>query len=204
VNYSDLEDRLNAEYYHPKYDQVQRQLEEVDAVVTIRDILDPDESKPLINGKDISGLSSTGKRQYVEEGTPYLRAGDVKRNEIDIHGSNKVRYTQQDLKENRWLQVGDLLFSRKGTTGRVSTVTEQEVDSIISSEVMKIRLRKAVMTSDGEMRKVDPFYISAYLNSRSGRSQIERHLTGSISQGINQPDLKSVKIPLPSEDEQKG
>jgi len=59
------------------------------------------------------------------------------------------------------------------------------------------------MTSDGEMRKVDPFYISAYLNSHSGRSQIERHLTGSISQGINQPDLKSVKILLPSEDEQK-
>lgn len=200
VAYSDLRDRLNAEYYHPKYDQVQQQLEEVDMVVTIQDILDPDKSYPLVNGKDISSLSATGKREYVEEGTPYLRAGDLKRNDIDIRGSNKVEYTSDDVKQNQRLHVGDILFSRKGTTGRAAAVTEREVDSLIASEVMKLQLRGAVMDPDGEMRNVDPFYISAYLNSKYGRMQIERHLTGSISQGINQHDLKSVRIPLPSED----
>ena len=202
VPHSELEDRLNPQYYHPKYDAVDEQLDKVDLVVTIDELLDPDESYALINGKDISSLSNTGKREYVEDGTPYLRAGDVGRNEIDLDDCNRVPYTADDLREYRQLVAGDILISRKGTTGRVSVVTEKEVHSIISSEVMKLSLRNAVMDPDGEMRDVDPFYVSAFLNSHFGKLQIERHLTGSVSQGINQTDLKAVKIPLPEEDVQ--
>jgi len=203
VPYSELEDRLNPEYYHPKYEEIDDQLEEVDLVATIDELLDPDEKYALINGKDISSLSNTGKREYVEDGTPYLRAGDVGRNEIDLDDCNRVPYTSDDLKEYRRLEKGDILVSRKGTTGRVSVVTDREKHSIISSEVMKLSLRNAVMGPEGEMRDIDSFYVSAYLNSRFGRMQIERHLTGSVSLGINQTDLKAVKIPLPEKEVQE-
>jgi hypothetical protein len=203
IPYSDLEDRLNPGYYHPKYKAIDEQLDKVDLVVTIDELLDPDERYALINGKDISQLSNTGKREYVEEGTPYLRAGDVKRNEIDLDDCNRVPYTTDDLNEYRQLKQGDILVSRKGTTGRVSVVTEREVNSIISSEVMKLTLRGSISYSSDDTRAIDPFYVSAFLNSHFGKLQIERHLTGSVSQGINQTDLKSVKIPLPEEEEQK-
>lgn len=202
VSYDELEDRLNPQYYHPKYDQIEEQLEGVDLVVSIEDLLDSDERWPLINGIDISSLSDTGKREYVDEGTPYLRAGDVDRNLIDLEDSNKVEFTRDDLKDSRKLESGDLVISRKGTTGRVSVVTDLEKHSIISSEVMKLRLRDEIEGPDGETRKVDPFYVSAYLNSHIGQLQIKRHLTGSISMGINQTDLKSVRLPLPDEDKQ--
>ncbi|WP_155119393.1 restriction endonuclease subunit S domain-containing protein [Halomicrobium katesii] len=68
---------------------------------------------------------------------------------------------------------------------------------------MKLSLRNAVMGPEGEMRDIDPFYVSAYLNSRFGKMQIERHLTGSVSLGINQTDLKAVKIPLPEKEVQE-
>lgn len=198
VKRSELVGRLNAEYYHPKYMEVRSKVTR-GTYVYLRDILDSE--KGMANGKDLSSISSDGKRHYSETGLPYLRVGDVKENEIDLVGAERIDaadYIATSLPKSR---VNDLLLTRKGTTGRAAVVSENEVQAVLSSEIIRIRLKKSIHIPDRGMISINPYYVAAYLNSDYGKSLILQKQTGGISEGINHPDLKDIEIPIPSQEE---
>jgi len=178
--------RLDAEYYQPKYDQVEEAIQECGS---------PSQNLgPLIesiqNGFDY--------REYTEEGTPYIRVGDVKNGKINFERAVKVPITMADVNKSIGLQVGDILFTRKGSFGNSAVVTELEVNGIISSEIMLVRL-----TSLSKQTTL-PEYISLFLNSKFGYLQVERRVHGVAYYSIAQPDLANLLIPiLPKKQQQK-
>ena len=169
--------------------------------IQLKDILI--EQDGIINGKDLSSLSVDGKRHYSEEGLPYLRVGDVKDNEIDLIGAEKIDADAYDISSFPCIQVGDLLVTRKGTTGRSAVVSEEETHAILSSEIIRIRLRGTINLQNGEQVNIYPYYVSAYINSFYGKQMILQKQTGGISEGINQPELKEMEIPILPEEEMK-
>lgn len=146
--------RLDAEYYQPKYDEAEK---------AITDCGFPTEKlgnliEAVQNGYDY--------RDYTETGTPYIRVGDVKGGQINIEHAVKIPISIADVSKPIGLQVGDILFTRKGSFGNSAVVTELEVDSIISSEIMLVRL--TVLQKESLL----PEYVSLFLNSDLGYLQI--------------------------------
>ena len=200
VDRRDIVGRINAEYYHPKYMEIRNKIIR-GPYIQLKDILI--EQDGIINGKDLSSLSVDGKRHYSEEGLPYLRVGDVKDNEIDLIGAEKIDADAYDISSFPCIQVGDLLVTRKGTTGRSAVVSEEETHAILSSEIIRIRLRGTINLQNGEQVNIYPYYVSAYINSFYGKQMILQKQTGGISEGINQPELKEMEIPILPEEEMK-
>lgn len=197
VKCSELVGRINAEYYNPKYMKVRNIVTEGDFILLNEILVEKD---GIINGKDLSAVSKNGKRHYNENGIPYLRVGDVKENEIDLIGAEKIDPFEYDLSTVPKLKVGDLLVTRKGTTGRAAVVSEDELKAILSSEIIRLRLVEDYVLSNKKKVRINPYYIAAYLNSNYGKQLILQKQTGGISEGINHPDLKEIEIPILSQD----
>ena len=178
--------RLDAEYYQPKYDRVEEAIK--DCGFPFQDLGSLIE--PIQNGFDY--------REYTEEGTPYIRVGDVKNGRINFESAVKIPIAMADVDKPVGLQVGDILFTRKGSFGNSAVVTELEVNGIISSEIMLVRLTSV------SKKTVLPEYVSLFLNSKFGYLQVERRVHGVAYYSISQPDLANLLIPiLPKPQQQK-
>jgi len=185
VNKSKLEGamRLDAEYYQPKYFQ-NEDIVRASAFTksTLADLI-----YPIRNGFDY--------RDFGEAGRPYIRVGDVLFGEVNYRDAVKVDISSDTIKKDVKIKVGDILFSRKGTFGRSAVVEDVFEDSIISSEIMRLRIKN---------ERVDPYYLSTFLNSRIGFLQVERRTHGVSNYSISQPDLQSVMIVIPLKELQLG
>jgi len=167
--------RLDAEYYHPKY----RENEEIIANCTYPvELLDSLIYKPK-NGFDY--------RVFSDSGFPYIRVGDLLNGEVLYREAEKVQISMCDIRKDIELKYGDILFSRKGTFGRAAVVEKEFTDFIISSEIMRLRLKN---------EKVNPYYLSTFLNSKFGFYQVERRTHGVSNFSITQEDLAGIKIPI--------
>ena len=197
VKKSQLVGRLNAEYYSPVYMDVRNKVTQ-HSYIKLGEILLPEIG--MVNGKDLSALSEDGKRKYSDVGIPYLRVGDVLENEINSDDAEKINPTDYDLSNIPDLVTGDLLVTRKGSTGRVAVVTNDDINVILSSEIIRLRIKNDITLQNGSQYHINSYYLAAYLNSFIGKKLIMQKQTGGISEGINQPDLKEIEIYLPSQE----
>jgi hypothetical protein len=179
-------DRLDAEYYQPKYEQAEKAIKDCGFLCqNLGSFIEK-----IQNGFDY--------REYTEEGTPYIRVGDVKNGQINFDSAVKIPITMADVNKPVDLQVGDILFTRKGSFGNSAVVTELEIDGIISSEIILVRLKSAYK------QEILPEYVSLFLNSKFGYLQVERRVHGVAYYSIAQPDLANLLIPiLPKSQQQK-
>jgi len=144
-------------------------------------------SEQITNGIDI--------RKYKQEGTLYLRASDIKRCQVDLNSPKRVSLKIEDVPKKIRIKEGDILITRKGTVGITSIVSTDCKNSIIGTEIIKVRLKHDA--------PVSPEYLYTLLNSKIGILQVHSKLTGTLSRGINHPSLKTIKIPILSPKEQK-
>jgi len=143
---------------------------------------------PIKNGYDF--------REFVDNGTPYIRVGDIKNCRIDLEGAEKVAINSKDIMKDVALRVGDVLFTRKGSFGNAANVREDEQHSIISSEIMLIRLKKS------QDHNILPEFLSLFFNSIVGGYQAEKWAHGAAFYSIAQDDLNRFFVPILSFDDQ--
>lgn len=177
--------RLDAEYFQPKYYRILDAMDRSGFQSTILGSI----IEPIRNGFDF--------REFSEEGTPYIRVGDIRNGKIDVRGAVRVRIKAEEVKKNVRLSVGDLLFTRKGSYGNAAVVRDGSEQAIISSEIMLLRIRPEYRN------QVDPDYLALFLNSSVGFEQIERRVHGVAFYSISQQDLSGVCILFPSLEAQR-
>jgi restriction endonuclease S subunit len=175
--------RIDAEYYQPRYEYLDRAIQSASAKVKPLGTL----IHPIINGFDW--------RDFVEDGTPYIRVGDVYEDWIDLDNAFRVAISPEKVGKPVGLQVGDILFTRKGTFGQAAVVDETASSALISSEIMRLRLL--------DPSAVHPQYLSLYLNSVLGYTQVERRVHGAGFYSISQEDLGQILICVPGWKTQK-
>ncbi|MBU1909717.1 MAG: hypothetical protein KJ726_06705, partial [Verrucomicrobia bacterium] len=148
--------RFDSEHFHPKFDALRDLIR-----ARILDVIRLGGAiEPVINGFDF--------RDFVEEGTPYIRVGDVRKGIIDLAGAQKVPITASSITKDVGIRIGDVLFTRKGSYGNAAHVRPGQEKAIISSEIMRIRLR-------AEWRgRILPEVLATYLNSLAGKYQAEK------------------------------
>lgn len=170
--------RLDAEHFQPKYDAaISRMGERGLRIERLANLI-----QPILNGWDC--------REFVEEGTPYIRVGDVRGCRIKLESAERVGIDMSDVGKDISLRVGDVLFTRKGSFGNAAPVRKGEEQAIISSEIMLVRRKPEWID------KLLPEFLAVYFNSIAGALQSEQWAHGVAFYSISQEDLQRFAIPI--------
>lgn len=142
----------------------------------------------LLKIKDIATALLNGKefREYSESGFRYLRVSDLDKFDISNHNPRYIELL--NFPESIRLSKSDILISRSGSLGLVSVVTDEVLNSVLSSHIFKLSL---------DTKKVVPDYIEIYLRSSLGQFQFFQKNNGGIIPELNQSALKDISVIVP-------
>jgi type I restriction enzyme S subunit len=90
------------------------------------------------------------------------------------------------------VQSGDVLLSITADLGRTAVVPEEIGDAYINQHLAILRVKG-----------VEPRFLSAFLSSPFGQTQIQGRNRGGVKAGLNFDDINSFTIPLPPLPEQR-
>lgn len=108
----------------------------------------------------------------------------------------KTVYLKSAPKDSALVQPGDVVFSIKGTVGKVALMGEaaRERATVVSQSCLALRL-----TQQHAAKNISPEYLLVYLRSPHGQAQLEGLQVGAGVQHISPSTLMtSVLIPVPS------
>ena len=178
VNYRFMVDsshsmRLDAEFFHPDYLKIQRQLEEISSHRLI------DFQVEIKHPKEI-------QRNYVDDSILFLRAQNVRPLSIDLT-SNPVYISEEDagrLQENT-IHHKDILITRTGANAGQCAIYLENCDAISSSHTFIVK-----------SGSLNPFFLAIFLNTQHGRTLIERGKYGSAQPEIAPYFLYQIPMPV--------
>ena len=143
------------------------------------------------NGSNIDDASI-----YVEKkkGIPYILVKSITKEGINFEN---LKYIKKSLENNNDIiknkvDENTIVMTRAGNSGITANIPHDLIGGVASGFLINIKLKK----------KVNPYYIVSFLNSKYGQMQLERVSSGSILKSIRLSDLKKIKIILPPEEVQ--
>jgi len=130
-------------------------------------------------------VGGRGKRNYVENGVPFLSSSDMmlfnpKRNCKKISGST------QGI-ENIKVSLYDILISRSGTVGNTVIVGKDLQDTVISEHALRLVVNP---------EKISPLYVFTFLKTKYGLKTMESSSFGSVIITLNEDLIGNIEMPI--------
>jgi len=174
--------RVDPRYYKPIF------LEFVNELIKRKDIKYLGEISKYIGS---GATPKAGGSDYTtkEEGIPFIRIINLKNNTIVLDEDTLYikRNIHEGMLKRTQLKTNDVLLTMAGTIG-VSVVVPKNIEEAnINQAIARIVLKE----------DVNPFYLSAVLNSQIGKIQTDRYSRPSVQANINLEEIRNLKIPLP-------
>ncbi|HXF44434.1 MAG TPA: restriction endonuclease subunit S [Candidatus Paceibacterota bacterium] len=183
-----IKNRLDPRFYLPHFTEFEKLL------------ADRKDTKVLGEIAEYIGSGATplsGGEAYTTKedgGIPFVRVTDLKDGQIDLAN---VLYIKPEIHngmlKRTQLKAGDILLSMAGTIGLVAIVQDGIGEANINQALARIVLK------DGYNNE----YVAAVLSSEIGEKQTDRLARPSVQANINLDEIRSIKIPVPSEKIQK-
>ena len=168
--------RLDAEYYHPKYDALFETLSKHPTIT-----LGGNQGLVFIK-KSIE----PGSEAYLEEGIPFIRVSDVDKYEI----STPPIMISKDLVPNikdLYPKKDTILLSKDGSIG-IAYKLEKDMEAVTSGALLHLTVK--------DSNVVLPDYLTLVLNSPIVQLQAERDCNGAVIQHWKPSDIEKVLIPV--------
>ena len=165
----DISNRLDAEYYLPKYDEL---------FVTLRNF----ETKRLGDIVHINKSIEPGSAAYQDKGIPFIRVANLSKYGIS---DTDIFLSSEKYKEVIRPKRETILLSKDGSVG-IAYKVEQDMDVITSGAILHL----IVIDKD-----FMPDYLTLVLNSSVVSMQAERDAGGSIIQHWKPSEIENVIIP---------
>ncbi len=148
--------------------------------------------KNKVDLEDFGEYIEKAKRYPSFYGIPYLPEGVIcfKGEAIDKDGfilDEKLSYIPKAINKqfpDTILERGDIVFSVRGTIGKIFVVSKEYMGSNISANLIRLKLKKG-----------NPYFIKYFLMSKYGQAKIEQVSSGSLQYTITIKDIDSIKIP---------
>ena len=131
---------------------------------------------------------------YVDEGVPLILIKNVRNLSIDDSDIPKISIEDATRLSKYRVEVGDIVFSRVGSIGRIAKITEKERGWLISGQMLRLRFGSNLL---------NPEYSVYALSSKIVEDYVAYYSVGSTRDSINTEILMNLKIPLPPVKEQK-
>lgn len=123
---------------------------------------------------------------YPDKGIPFLRVQNIMQNYFNVE--DIVYISQQDdeyLKRSR-LKFNDVLLTITGISYGKSAVVERDlVGANINQYSVKI-----------EVKNINPYFLSTFLNSKFGKLQSDKKITGVTRPALDYQSIKKFLIPI--------
>jgi len=174
IKFSQIEDRIDAEYYKPEYLKIYNNLEKRKGVVLLEDV-----AKEVVSGSYID--------TYFPKRTLYLRVNNLKEDGFDLSDVKYVDIQYSKVPQKIRVHTNDLVLGRTGTVGTTLIVPNELDGAVMSQHITKI------VPSE----KINRFYLMIYLNSRHGRLQAEKTALGSMQKELTLDATKNIKVFIP-------
>lgn len=146
---------------------------------------------PLGSLSDKIQYGTSTLANYEDGGTRVIRMNNLQDEEWDFSDLKYVTLPENEVEAYR-LEGGDILFNRtnsKELVGKCGVFREEGL-WVFASYLIRLRLDRA---------KADPDFVSAFLNTAAGRSQIDRVSRQIIGMtNINTDEIRGLLIPLPA------
>lgn len=134
-----------------------------------------------------------GKENYKDSGILFIRSQNVLWGETDFSDAVFISEgTHKNMKRSQ-VKYEDVFLNITGASIGRSAVMKENIEANVNQHVVFIRTIK---------EKLNPYFLSTFLNSPFAQNIIENAQTGAARQAINYEQIKELQIPLPSIEEQ--
>jgi len=181
--------RIDAEYYQPQYLENDKVIKNYrNGFRLLREVLKKSNA--------ITGGATPLGADYLEFGIPFLRVQNVMQNYLDLED---VVYIKEDihngLLRRSKIKAGDVLLTITGVSyGKSATIPTDFKEGNINQHSVKIEVDNNIIL---------PEFLSTFFNSKFGKYQNDRKITGLSRPGLVYTELKNILIPLVSLDKQR-
>ena len=146
---------------------------------------------------DVCSIITDGTHQppkFKNEGIPFLFVSNIADNKLTYDTEKFIdEATYNELIKRTPIEVGDVLLSTVGSYGHPAVVENKK----------RFLFQRHIAYLKPNHKKVGSYYLYASLLSDSVQYQIDTHVKGIAQKTLNLKEIKNLKIPLPSLDEQK-
>jgi type I restriction enzyme S subunit len=148
--------------------------------------------QPILTGPFGADL---GNADFVAEGVPVLRIGNVQQGRLDLEDLLYVTPRKATTLSRYRIKEGDLLFARQGaTTGRNALADERVEGCLINYHIIRVAL---------DQERCAPLFVEAAFTNEVIKRQIERDKGRGTREGINTAQLTSLAFPIAPVAEQR-
>lgn len=173
INHSELEGRLDSDFYNPSYYQIfgSDKVKWVRLKSVIKNLKHPPEYK----------------RVFATEGYQLIRSQNVRPTGINLSESPVFLADEVVLSPSAiFPHVNDILIVRSGVNAGDVAVIEEEYQKVtIGADTLLLNVTQDVM----------PKFVQIYFMTEIGRKQLNRHITGATNKHLNSYSLKRVYFP---------
>lgn len=138
--------------------------------------------------------SQLHQSDYSEGGVPVVMPKDLVDGHISEDSIARVSMSHVDRLRRHKIEVGDILYSRRGDVGRCAFATEVEQGWLCGTGCLRVTI---------DQSKAIPKFIFYQLQKAETIGWVEKHAVGSTMLNLNTSILGSVPIELPSMAEQQ-
>ena len=173
-------DRLDAEHYQTKYDELESKFNQFD-MLNIRQFI----SYPVSSG----ATPKAGGDDYTDEenGVPFMRAVDLKDGRVDTNNFIYIKdYVHASTLKKTRVKKNDVLFSIAGTVGRFA-IFDHEFEANINQAVSILRF---------EEDQIKRLYLIIFFNSEIGKLYVSKYARQGLQTNLNLNEVSSLRIPV--------
>lgn len=138
--------------------------------------------------------SQLHQSDYSDGGVPVVMPKDLVDGHISKDSIARVSMSHVDRLSRHKIEVGDILYSRRGDVGRCAFATEVEQGWLCGTGCLRVTI---------DQSKAIPKFIFYQLQKAETIGWVEKHAVGSTMLNLNTSILGSVPIELPSMAEQQ-
>jgi type I restriction enzyme S subunit len=131
------------------------------------------------------------KDRYVDSGTRLVRITDLMGNAVDFSSMPMLKMSQPEF-EHFQICGGDFLFARSGAIGRYGIIHDQ-IDAVFGSYIIRFVF---------DRHKISNEYFGYLYQTSLVSKQLLSITQGSSNININAENIKALRIPLPTANEQ--
>ncbi len=170
---NNLTNRIDSEYFLKSYDKL------------------IDLTKDAKTFSELKIKASGGKRlpqnhSFVDEGTIYVRAEDIKNNIVDWEKSPKVQEKTFNVLKRYQMFNNDVIVTNVGSVGDVAIVKNKDIPILMTENCVRL---------DTKHSKVTYGYLFTFMMSTYGQTQIEREKVGTVQSKLSLERIRDFRIP---------
>jgi len=194
IKQSALADRIDANFYNKNYFALIKKLKDSGkkknwVATELRNLLNKSE-------KDITGGATPLGATYLEEGIPFLRVQNIRKNRLFLKNLKFIpQFIHEGDLQRSQLKPNDVLLTITGVTYGLSCVIP---DSLPQANMNQHSVRIRV-----DEKTILPKFLSLFLNNGLGKTQSDRFITGSTRPALDYESVKSIIVLFPENLEQQ-